>query len=76
MLFHRLYALSMDQWVVVWRAWNDEWVPPLPQALSDQRVAELISTQELVADRRLLLGSARRVEYGAAIVLPLEPHTD
>ena len=37
----------------MWRAWNDAWVPPLPQALSDQPVAELISMQELVADRRL-----------------------
>ena len=52
-LFPRLYALSMDKGVVVRRAWNDAWVPPLPQALSDQRVAELISLQELLADRRL-----------------------
>ena len=35
------------------RAWNDAWVLPLPQALSDQRVAELISLQELLDDRRL-----------------------
>ena len=52
-LFPRLYALSTDQGVVVRRAWNDAWVLPLPQALSDQRVAELISLQELLADRRL-----------------------
>ena len=52
-LFPRLYALSTDQGVVVRQAWNDAWVPPLPQALPDQRVAELISMQELLADRRL-----------------------
>ena len=52
-LFPRLYALSTDQGVVVRRAWNDAWVPPLPQALSDQRETELISLQELLADRRL-----------------------
>ena len=33
------------------RAWNDAWVPPLPEALPDQRVAELISLQELLTDR-------------------------
>ena len=38
---------------MVRRAWNDAWVRPLPQALSDQWVAELISLQELLADRRL-----------------------
>ena len=32
------------------RAWNDAWVPPLPEAVPDQRVAELISLQELLAD--------------------------
>ena len=58
-LFPRLYALSTDQGVVVWPAWNDAWVPPLPQALSDQRVAELISTQELVADRNEVIFRGR-----------------
>ena len=31
-------------------AWNDAWVSPQPQALSDQRVAELISLKELLVD--------------------------
>ena len=39
--------------MVVRRAWNDAWVPPLLEALPDQQVVELISLQELLADRRL-----------------------
>ena len=35
------------------QAWNDAWVPPLPQALPNQWVVELINLQELLADRRL-----------------------
>ena len=51
--FPRLHALSTDQGVVVRQAWYDAWVLPLPEALRDQRVAELINLQELLADRRL-----------------------
>ena len=32
-------------------AWHDTCVPALPAALTDQRVAEIISLQELLADR-------------------------
>ena len=52
-LFPHLYALSTNQGVVVRQAWNDAWVPSLPQALANQRVAELLSLQELLADQRL-----------------------
>ena len=33
------------------QAWNDAWVMPLPVALRDQQMAELISLQELLTDR-------------------------
>ena len=49
-LFPHLYSLSTDQGVLVRRAWNDAWVTPLPKALPDQQVAELISLQELLSD--------------------------
>ena len=52
-IFPHLYALSTDPGVLVRRAWNDAWVPPLPEALPDQRVAELISLQALLAGCRL-----------------------
>ena len=52
-LFPRLYALATDQGFLVRQAWNDTWVSPLPEALPDQRVAELISLQELLTDRCL-----------------------
>ena len=35
------------------RARHNAWVLALPKALPDQRVAELLSLQELLADRRL-----------------------
>ena len=34
------------------RAWHDTWLPVLPAALTDQRVAELLRLQELLGDRR------------------------
>ena len=42
-VFPHLYALSMDLGVLVRWAWNDAWVPPLPEALPDQWVVELIN---------------------------------
>ena len=39
-VFPRLYALSMDPGVSVQRAWHRAWALALPEALSDQRVAE------------------------------------
>ena len=52
-IFPRLYALSMDSAVLVQRAWNGAWAPALPEALSDQRVAELLRLQELLANQCL-----------------------
>ena len=52
-IFPRLYTLSTDPRVLVRRAWNDSWVPPLHEALPDERVAELISLQVLLVDRPL-----------------------
>ena len=52
-IFSRLYTLSKDPRVLVRWAWNDAGVLPLPEALPDHWVAELISLQELLADRRL-----------------------
>ena len=52
-IFSRLYTLSKDPGVLVRWAWNDAGVLPLPEALPDHWVAELISLQELLADRRL-----------------------
>ena len=36
------------------RAWHNTWIPVLPAALTDQRVAELLRLQELLGDRRLV----------------------
>ena len=74
-LFPCLYALSTDQGVLVRRAWNDAWVPPLPEALPDQRVAELISLQELLTDCCLSRQYKTR-GYGAALASPPGLHTD
>ena len=52
-VFPRLYTLSMDQWASVQQAWHRAWAPALPEALSDQRVAELLRLQELLADQSL-----------------------
>ena len=34
------------------QAWHDAWAPPMPATLSDQRTAELLRLQELLADLR------------------------
>ena len=52
-VFPRLYTLSMDQRASVQQAWHRAWAPDLPEALSDQRVAELLRLQELLADQSL-----------------------
>ena len=52
-VFPRLYALSMDPRASVQQAWHRAWARALPKALSDQRVAELLRLQELLADQRL-----------------------
>ena len=44
-VFPRLYALSMDPGASVQQAWHRAWAPALPEALSDQRVAELLRLQ-------------------------------
>ena len=50
-VFPRFYALSTDPGISVRQAWHDTWVLALPKALADQRVAELLSLQELFANR-------------------------
>ena len=52
-VFPRLYALSMDPRSSVQQAWHRAWAPALPEALSDQRVTELLRLQELLADQSL-----------------------
>ena len=49
-LFPRLYALSLDPNELVSRAWQDVWIPALREAMSDQRVADFLRLQELIAD--------------------------
>ena len=50
--FPRLFALATDLECSVRQAWNDAWAPPMPATLSDQRTAELIRLQGLLADTR------------------------
>ena len=51
-IFPRLYALSLDLDESVSRAWQDAWTLALREAMSDQRVADFLRLQELIADRR------------------------
>ena len=51
-LFPRLYALSLDPDELVSRAWQDAWTPALREAMSDQRVADFLRLQKLLADSR------------------------
>ena len=51
-LFPRLYALSLDVDEPVSRPWQDAWTPALREAMSDQRVADFLRLQEVLADSR------------------------
>ena len=50
--FPRLYGLTTAQNVPVRSAWTGTWNPPLPQALSDQRLAEFLRFQSHLVDIR------------------------
>ena len=52
-VFPRLYALSMDPRASIQQAWHRAWAPALPEALSDQLVAELLRLQEFLVDQSL-----------------------
>ena len=44
-MFPRLYALAPDPRATVLAQWSVTWTPALPQTLSDQRLADLLSLQ-------------------------------
>ena len=50
--FPRLYALAPDTATTVRSMWTGAWTAVLPQALSDQRLAEFMSLQVLLANLR------------------------
>ena len=50
--FPRLYSLAPTPNIIVRAAWTGNWTPPLPLALSDQRVADLLGLQSQLADIR------------------------
>ena len=52
-LFPRLYALAPVLGVTVQTQWSDAWCPTIPQALSDQRLADLLILQSWLASMRL-----------------------
>ena len=51
-LFPRLYALMPVPEVTVRTQWSDTWCPALPQALSNQRLADLLTLQSRLASMR------------------------
>ena len=55
-LFPRLYALTPVPGVTVRTQWSDAWCPTLPQALSDQRLVDLMILQSRLASMRLTDG--------------------
>ena len=52
--FPRLYGLTTAENVSVRSAWTGTWNPPLPRALSDQRLAEFLRLQSHLVDFRPL----------------------
>ena len=52
-LFPRLYALALVPGATVRIQWSDAWCLALPQALSDQRLADLLTLQSWLASMRL-----------------------
>ena len=52
--FPRLYGLTTARNVSVRSTWTGTWNPPLPQALSDQRLAEFLRLQSHLVDIRPL----------------------
>ena len=50
--FPSLYSLAPTPNITVRAAWTGDWTPPLPLALSDQRVADLLGLQSQLADIR------------------------
>ena len=51
-IFPRVYALGPDPGTIVRAQWSDAWTPALLQALSDQRLADLLSLQSRMAEFR------------------------
>ena len=51
-IFPRLFALSLDPGESVRRAWQETWTPALREAMSDQRVADFLRLQVLIANSR------------------------
>ena len=51
-VFPRLYALAPDTAATVRSMWTGAWTPTLPQALSDQRLADFMSLQVRLANLR------------------------
>ena len=55
--FPRLYALAPDSPATVRTMWTGTWTSILPQALSDQRLADFTSLQTRIANLRPLSGT-------------------
>ena len=51
-VFPRLYALTPNPSATVQAAWTRAWTPTLPEALSDQRVDDLLNLQAKLEDLR------------------------
>ena len=51
-VFPRLYTLAPDTAATVWSMWTGAWISILFQALSDQRLAEVVSLQVRLANLR------------------------
>ena len=54
--FPRLFALTPDPECSVRRAWHRAWAPPLPAALSEQRMTNFLRMQEYWLPRRPVTG--------------------
>ena len=52
--FPRLYGLAPALNTTIRSAWTGTWDPTLPQALSDQRLADFLSLQSILVDTRPL----------------------
>ena len=52
--FPRLYGLAPAPNAIVRSAWTGTWNPTLPQARSDQRLADFLSLQSILVDTRPL----------------------
>ena len=55
--FPCLYALALDPPAMVQTMWTGTWTPILPQALSNQRLADFMSLQIRLANLRPLAGT-------------------